>query len=158
MPGFSQTPKFLLRFMHLPPRLAYAIGLGPLFGRLILLLTTTGRKSGKLRVTPLQYEEIDGRIYLGAALGKKADWIRNIQANPRVMLQVKSRRFTGMAEIISAPMEIADFLEIRYQHHPRMIGAMLRGEGLSIPPQRAELESYAVQLTVVRITEEIKQD
>ena len=39
-------------------RVLYAIGLGPLIGRIILLLTTTGRKSGKKRVTPLQYEKI----------------------------------------------------------------------------------------------------
>ena len=31
----------------------YALGLGRLIGRLILLLTTTGRKSGLPRVTPL---------------------------------------------------------------------------------------------------------
>ena len=34
-------------------RLLYAIGLGPLIGRIILLLTTTGRRSGMKRVTPL---------------------------------------------------------------------------------------------------------
>jgi len=38
-------------------RALYALGLGRLIGRLILLLTTTGRKSGLPRVTPLQYSE-----------------------------------------------------------------------------------------------------
>lgn len=47
----------------------YALGLGPLIGQIVLLLTTTGRKSGKYRVTPLQYEEIDGIYYLGASRG-----------------------------------------------------------------------------------------
>ena len=56
MSGFKKTPRFLLRLLHLPPRLAYAIGLGPLLGRFVLLMTTTGRKSGRRRVTPLQYE------------------------------------------------------------------------------------------------------
>jgi deazaflavin-dependent oxidoreductase (nitroreductase family) len=152
MPGFDQTPKFLLRIIHLPPRIAYAVGLGPLIGKMILLLTTVGRKSGKPRVVPLQYEEIEGKIYLGAALGRQADWVRNIQANPKVEVRVKSRRFSGRAELITDPKQIADFLEVRLQRHPRMIGAMLRGEEISLPPARADLEKYAAQLTLVVIT------
>src|SRR3972149_6657660 len=49
-------------------RLLYAIGLGPLIGRIILLLTTTGRKSGMKRVTPLQYEKIGEDYYVGRGL------------------------------------------------------------------------------------------
>jgi hypothetical protein len=71
--GFDQTPTIILRLIHLPPRILYAVGLGPWIGNLILLLTTTGRKSGRRRVTPLQYKEIDGRIYLAAVRGQKAD-------------------------------------------------------------------------------------
>jgi deazaflavin-dependent oxidoreductase (nitroreductase family) len=151
MAGFNQTPKFILRFMHLPPRIVYAIGLGPLVGNIILLLTTIGRKSGKPRVTPLQYEEIDGKIYLGAAIGQKADWFRNIQANPKVEVRVKSRRFSGLAEAITDTKQIADFLEVRLRRHPRMIGAMLRAEGMRMPPERSDLEQYATQLTLVAI-------
>ena len=151
MAGFSQTPKFILRLIHLPPRIVYAIGLGPLIGNILLLLTTIGRRSGKPRVTPLQYEEIDGKIYLGAALGPKADWFRNIQANPKVEVRVKSQKFSGLAEMITDTKSIADFLEIRLRRHPRMIGAMLRAEGLRMPPARGDLEQYAAQLTLVAI-------
>jgi deazaflavin-dependent oxidoreductase (nitroreductase family) len=152
MAGFSQMPRFILRLIHTPPRIAYAIGLGPVMGRVILLLTTVGRKSGKPRVTPLQYEEIDGKIYLGAALGPKADWVRNIQANPKVEVRVKSRRFSGLAEIITNPKPIADFLEVRLRRHPRMVSAMLRAEGMHMHPERGDLERYAAQLTLVAIT------
>ena len=38
----------------------YKRGIGPT--RMVLLLTTTGRKSGLPRVTPLQYEDIDGLL------------------------------------------------------------------------------------------------
>lgn len=153
MAGFETTPKFLLRLMHLPPRVAYALGLGPLIGRLVLLLTTTGRKSGKPRVTPLQYEEIDGRLYLGAALGQRADWVRNICANPAVDVRVKGRRLHGTASIINDCEQIADFLEVRLQRRPRMVGAILRGNGLALPPSRADLEQYARGLTLVVIRE-----
>ncbi len=151
MAGFSQTPKFILRLIHLPPRIAYAIGLGPLMGNVVLLLTTVGRKSGKPRVTPLQYEEIDGKFYLGAALGQKADWVRNIRANPKVEVRVKSRRFAGLAETITDAKQIADFLEVRLRRHPRMVGAMLRADGIRMPPERGDLEQYAAHLTLVAI-------
>ena len=44
-----------------------------LIGRMILLLTSTGRKSGLPRVTPLQYEEIDGAWYVASAKGARAE-------------------------------------------------------------------------------------
>jgi deazaflavin-dependent oxidoreductase (nitroreductase family) len=121
----------------------YALGLGPLLGRLVLLLTTTGRKTGKRHVTPLQYEEIDGLIYVASARGQEADWFQNIRADPRVVVQVKSSRFEGVAEPVTDPARIADFLQIRLRRHPRMIAAMLRSEGLPPRPSREQLEAYA---------------
>ncbi len=135
----------------------YDIGLGPLVGRLVLLLTTTGRKTGLPRVTPLQYEEIDGAIYVGSSRGQKADWFRNILANPHVKVRVKSRRFRGVAETVTDPLRIADFLELRLRRHPKMIGTILKREGLPTQPDRTELEAYAAKLAmvVIRPAEEI---
>jgi deazaflavin-dependent oxidoreductase (nitroreductase family) len=129
----------------------YALGLGPLVGRLILLLTTTGRKSGLPRVTALQYEEVDGAIYLGLSKGTQADWFKNLVANPHVSIRVKSRQFNGKAEAVIDPARIADFLELRLKRHPRMIGAMLKAEGLSATPSRTELETYASKLALAII-------
>ncbi len=157
MAGFERTPKFLLRLIHWPPQIVYALGLGPLMGRLVLLLTTTGRKSGKPRVVPLQYEEIDGKFYLGSSRGEKADWVRNIQANPKVEVRVKARRFTGMAEVVTDTGRITDFLEERLRRHPRMVGAMMKGEGMSGSPGRKDLEKYAAKLALVVITPEVKR-
>jgi deazaflavin-dependent oxidoreductase (nitroreductase family) len=131
-------------------RVLYAIGLGWLVGRIVLLLTTTGRKSGKKRVTPLQYEEIDGSYYLGAARGLKADWLRNLQANPQVEIRVGTRRFQGCAEVVTDPARFADFMEVRLARHPRMIGLILeKAHGLPRRPSRAQLESLAANEAVV---------
>jgi deazaflavin-dependent oxidoreductase (nitroreductase family) len=130
-------------------KVLYGIGLGPLVGKMILLLTTTGRRSGLPRVTPLQYEEIDGAIYLGSARGLKADWVRNILFNPLVMVQVKGRRFEGVGEVTDEVEAIADFLEYRLKRHPRMVGAILKSEGLNEHPGREELKAYASRLALV---------
>jgi deazaflavin-dependent oxidoreductase (nitroreductase family) len=129
----------------------YALGLGRIIGRIVLLLSTTGRKTGLPRVTPLQYEEIDDDIYVASGKGTKAHWYRNILADPRVRVRVKSRRFPGTAEPVTDPNRIADFLELRLRRHPKMIGAILRSEGLSEAPTRAELEAYARKLAMVII-------
>jgi deazaflavin-dependent oxidoreductase (nitroreductase family) len=149
--GFKQLPKPLLKIIHYPPRVAYALGFGPVLGRFVLLLTTIGRSSGKKRITPLQYEEIDGRIYLGSAFGKKSDWAKNILTNPTVEVQVKSRKFTGNGVVIDDFAKIVDFLLIRYERHPKMIGRILKSEGISIPPSQEDLLDYAKGMALVFI-------
>lgn len=134
----------------LNPRIAsnYQKGFGPT--RVVLLLTTIGRKSGLPRTTPLQYEEIDGNYYLGSARGVNADWYRNIQACPQVTVQVRDRTFTGIAEPVTDPGRIAEFLEFRLKHN-LFIGLVMRFEGLPLRYTRADLERFAAQKTMVVI-------
>jgi deazaflavin-dependent oxidoreductase (nitroreductase family) len=125
-------------------RVLYAIGLGPLIGRIILLLTTTGRRSGMERVTPLQYELIGADYYLGSARGLKSDWVRNIQSNPQVEVRVGAKHFHGLAEIISDPSKFVDFMEVRLERHPFMVGLIMqKAHGLPKHPSRAQLEGLA---------------
>lgn len=148
----SKRKRFpIWKILKWPPQILYAIGAGPIYGRLVLLLTTTGRKSGKPRVTPLQYEEIDGEIYIASARGTNADWFRNITSNLKVGIRVKSRQFEGLAEPITDKSRIADFLEIRLQRHPKMIGAIMRQEGLPKNPNREDMENYAANRAIVII-------
>lgn len=122
-------------------RVLYSIGLGPLIGRIILLLTTTGRRSGLKRVTPLQYEMIGDDYYVGAARGTKADWVRNIQSYPQVEVRVGAKQFQGTAEVVTDASRFADFVEIRLQRHPRMIGLIMeKAHGLPRHPSREQLE------------------
>jgi deazaflavin-dependent oxidoreductase (nitroreductase family) len=133
-------------------RLLYAVGLGPIVGKIILLLTTTGRKSGQKRITPLQYEEIDGNYFLGSARGTKSDWYRNIEADGRVEVRVKNRRFRGVAETSTDPVRIADFLETRLQRHPYMMGLLMqKAHGLPKRPSRQQLEELAASEAMVII-------
>jgi len=151
MAKFHLLPKTVFRIIKHPPQIAYALGLGPLIGRLVLLLTTTGRISGKKRVTPLQYETDGDVIYLGAVRGLKSDWVKNILADPQVEVQVKSRRFKALAEVVTTPDRIADFLEIRLKNHPRMVRAMLKSDGVPPQPTRSQLKTYASQTALVVI-------
>lgn len=133
-------------------RVLYAIGLGPLIGRIILILTTTGRKSREKRVTPLQYELIGSDYYIGAARGLKADWVRNIQSAPQVEVRVGRKYFHGVAEVITESSRFADFLEVRLERHPRMIGLIMeKAHGLPRRPSREQLEKLADKEVLVII-------
>lgn len=152
MTAIERLPRFVWRlFRFLPPRLAYSLGLGAIAGRAVLLLTTVGRRSGLPRVTPLLYDEIDGIIYVGSARGAKADWYQNLQANPNVGITVGSRRFRGCADLITDPIQVADFLEKRLTMHPILAAAVMRVEGIGSRPSREQLESYARRRTLVAI-------
>ncbi|MBN2548321.1 MAG: nitroreductase family deazaflavin-dependent oxidoreductase [Anaerolineales bacterium] len=149
--NFAKIPPSRLRLLQVGPRKAYAIGLGPLIGRVVLLLTTTGRRTGLKRVTPLQYELVDGAYYVASARGLKADWFRNLQADPHVEVQVKKTYFHGLAEVVTDPQRITGFLELRLKRHPIMIGLMMRAEGLGFRPSREKLEQHAKGLAMAII-------
>ena len=59
-------------------------------GKPVILLTTIGAKTGKIRKTPLMRVEHDGQYAIVASLGgapKHPVWYHNVKANPRVELQ-----------------------------------------------------------------------
>jgi deazaflavin-dependent oxidoreductase (nitroreductase family) len=138
-----EAPRWFWRLIRIGPRLAYALGLGPVIGRFVLLLTTTGRKTGKRRVTPLLYEKVDGTYLVASARGLSADWIRNISADRRVEVRAGRHHFHGQATIIRDVGEITAYLERQLARRPRAFGAMLRLEGLGPRPSQADLEALA---------------
>jgi deazaflavin-dependent oxidoreductase (nitroreductase family) len=59
----------------------------------LLLLTSTGAKSGAQRVNPVAYFDIDGKLYIvGSAAGRDGNpaWVHNIRANPQVTVEIGS--------------------------------------------------------------------
>jgi deazaflavin-dependent oxidoreductase (nitroreductase family) len=119
------------------------------FGPPGLVLITTGRKTGRLHQTPLQYELLDGSYYVGSARGIDADWYRNILANPEVKFILEGMEYSAFAEAITDPERIADFLELRLERNPFMIGLIIRLEGLPRGFSRAQLLEFASEKAIV---------
>ncbi|HWQ20684.1 MAG TPA: nitroreductase/quinone reductase family protein [Methanotrichaceae archaeon] len=97
------------RFIVVP---AFKIGLGrlisnPLTGQ-VMVLKVTGRKTGKVRYTPVNYAALDGRIYCYQGKRLKGQWYLNIMANPEVELLMPKGRLSGFAEEVRDPHERAD--------------------------------------------------
>jgi deazaflavin-dependent oxidoreductase (nitroreductase family) len=65
-------------------------------GTTILLLTTTGRRSGERRTTPLIHRVDGDRYVVVASKGgypEHPDWFQNLSADPDVEIQVKGETF-----------------------------------------------------------------
>jgi deazaflavin-dependent oxidoreductase (nitroreductase family) len=81
-----------------------AIG-GQMSGLKVLLLTTTGRKTGQRRTTPLGYFKQEGNFVLIASNGgadRNPAWFYNLQSNPQVAIQIGNKQMAAQAEQASS--------------------------------------------------------
>jgi deazaflavin-dependent oxidoreductase (nitroreductase family) len=71
-------------------------GLSVVFRTPVLVLETTGRRSGRTRSTPLAYHrDDDGSLLVAGGAGGQtttADWVRNLRADPRAVTVVRRQR------------------------------------------------------------------
>jgi deazaflavin-dependent oxidoreductase (nitroreductase family) len=75
---------------------------GPFQGAQLLLLHTTGAKSGKPRIAPLAFrQEGDAVAVFGSKAGADTnpDWFHNVVANPQVSVELGSERFDAIARV-----------------------------------------------------------
>ena len=66
----------------------------------VVLLETTGRRTGKPRRTPVGDGVIGDTLWIVAEHGRRAGYVRNIEANPRVRIRVGGRWRTGTAHVL----------------------------------------------------------
>jgi deazaflavin-dependent oxidoreductase (nitroreductase family) len=72
----------------------------------VILLTTTGRRSGRSLVTPLNFTMDGDRVVVNASAGgatRHPDWYLNLVANPRVTLERGGDTYAADAETVAEP-------------------------------------------------------
>ena len=72
-----------------------------------LYLTTTGRRSGEPREIEIWFTEHEGRYYLIAERGEKAQWVQNLRADPRVRARIGGSAFPGHARVVDLAQDEA---------------------------------------------------
>ena len=73
---------------------------GQFEGAPLLLLTTTGAKSGQPRVTPVVYRAEGYRVFVFASKGgapTNPDWYHNLKAQPTVVVELGAERYEATA-------------------------------------------------------------
>jgi deazaflavin-dependent oxidoreductase (nitroreductase family) len=64
------------------------------------LLETTGRKSGEPRRTPLDGSRVGDQFWFVSEFGDKSQYVKNIQADPRVRVRLKGKWHSGTAHLV----------------------------------------------------------
>jgi deazaflavin-dependent oxidoreductase (nitroreductase family) len=104
-PRLQQGFRHVNRFMVLIWRLGLGewVNAWPKVGGRILVISHRGRKTGKLRRTPVNYALVDGEIYCTAGFGAKSDWYRNLMANPHAQVWLPNGWWKVQAEEVQEP-------------------------------------------------------
>ncbi|MHB8439994.1 MAG: nitroreductase family deazaflavin-dependent oxidoreductase [Acidimicrobiales bacterium] len=77
---------------------------GQFEGAPVLLLHTTGARSGTERVNPMMYLDLDGRRFVFASKAgadTNPDWFHNLRANPTVTVEAGTETYVATAEPLS---------------------------------------------------------
>ena len=101
----------------------------------IAILETTGRRSGQPRRTPVT-RSVDGdTCWIVAEHGRKAGYVRNIQADPRVRIKLGRRWRTGTAHVLPD-----DDARARQRGMPAVHAASVRLMGTDLLTVRVDLD------------------
>jgi deazaflavin-dependent oxidoreductase (nitroreductase family) len=85
----------------------FLLGFGPFFGNpftsYIMILKTTGRKTGKLRYSPVNYAIFNGKVYCLSGFRKGSDWYRNLLADPEIEVIMPGGAISGTTSETTDP-------------------------------------------------------
>ncbi|MCL4249637.1 MAG: nitroreductase family deazaflavin-dependent oxidoreductase [Anaerolineae bacterium] len=76
--------------------------------RFYMLITVTGRKTGRQYTTPVQYSRSGGELVI--VTSESYRWWRNLVGGAEVQLLLRGRQCTGLAQVSSEPTAIATAL------------------------------------------------
>ena len=94
---------------------------GPFVGRQILLLTTTGAKTGTARTSPLVYTKDGDDLVIVASKGgapTNPDWFHNLKAHPTVTVELGGDKFAARAKVAAPDTERERLYAAHARVHP----------------------------------------
>ena len=94
------------------PVYLWRLGLGPLMGKIMVLMTTTGRKSGLPRRTLTEYHRLNGKKYAPSGFGSRSQWYKNIEADPHVTIQTEDGAERVIAVRVTEDDEILALMDV----------------------------------------------
>jgi deazaflavin-dependent oxidoreductase (nitroreductase family) len=127
--------------------------LHPLMSGKYLLLTFTGRKSGRRYTTPVAYLEENG-VFL---MTTDSPWWKNLNGGGRVTVRVKGSKYEGIGETITDIAEVAQVLGRFLETQPGYgkFVRVKRNSGGQTEPSALEDAARDRVMVLVRPTREI---
>jgi deazaflavin-dependent oxidoreductase (nitroreductase family) len=135
------------RLLFRIPLILWRLGLGPIIGRYLVVLTTWGRKSGLARHTMLEYLTWRGKIYVVCAW-PQSDWYKNLSSDPHVTIQTWQGAERMLATRVTDDEELMKILDMIQEREPKLMEWYFEDEG--IRPTHEEILSHKERFHVVR--------
>ena len=101
-----------------------------------MILETTGRRSGEPRRIPVGKAIEGDTLWVVAEHGRRAAYVRNIEANPRVRVRVGRRWRTGTAQVLADD----DWRERQRRLPNKLNSAVVRAMGTEHVTVRVDLD------------------
>ena len=136
-----------IRVMNKFPALLLRSPLHRLISKSVLLITFTGRKSGKKYTTPITYLRDDDTVLMTT----DSPWWKNLRGGALVTLRIRGREYVGVAEAVTDEAEVARVLQMMLKEYPgygKYVGLRPDPEGQI---DRAQLRKVARERVVVRV-------
>lgn len=151
-----KPPKGLSRWLFRVPIHLYRLGLGWVFGSRLMLLTHTGRVTGRQRQVVIEVvggDASDGSYLACSGFGTGAAWYRNVLATPLVRIQVGNRRMTAVASPLGED-EGGEVMATYGPRNPRAARALCRFMGFAVDGSEADYRAVGRHLPFMRFTPE----
>lgn len=113
-----------------------------------MLITVTGRKTGKQYSTPVGFYRENG--YLWILSSRDRTWWRNVQGGAEVTLLLKGKTVSAFAETVMDEDQVMRQVELYIQHIPMAA----RGLGIRLEdkvPNRADVARLAKERLFIRV-------
>jgi deazaflavin-dependent oxidoreductase (nitroreductase family) len=112
-PANNPPPRMAKWILNLQVGLLRARIIPPL-NKALMVLTTTGRKSGKQHSIPIGYIP-DGDTILTFNIGGQSNWYKNVLANGNATLEISGEKIAARGEPLTAPHEIRRAIDVYRQ-------------------------------------------
>lgn len=87
------------------------------FNKQVMIITTTGRKSGKHFTVPISYVR-DGSTLYGFTIGGTSNWYKNALTATPVTLEVQGKKITAKAEPVQSQSDLENVIKIYQRDQP----------------------------------------
>ncbi|MDQ6601811.1 MAG: nitroreductase family deazaflavin-dependent oxidoreductase [Chloroflexota bacterium] len=143
------TPRGM-RVMNRLPMLLLKSPAHGIVSRKLLLLTFTGRKSGKRHTLPVGYAREGDTVLIGAA----GPWWKNLSGGARVTVLLRGRERTGSAEVVTNQAEMAPLYRTLLAQNPthgRFVSIRREPDGMPNADDLARAVGRGVAVVRIRL-------
>jgi hypothetical protein len=145
----GEPPKLAIRFLNPVMRLLLRSRFHRLGSRQFMLLTVTGRKTGRIYTVPVGRHQSDGTIVVYAAGG----WRKNLRGGAPVRVVIDGVEHAGYAELEEDPDRVAQAYKTRLDElgvgEARVLGLKVSGER---SPTAEEIKPAVAERAIATIT------